>query len=184
MTWWQKVLCECHYGPALLTFWFQTDLGREHSASHLKIQAGKTEAFHFSHHSHELITLYDRPIFMIWLVKIWQVSSCRKFKHLLETCLLWQLKLTEFFVNLWCFLLSFSTGCIKWNTAAINILLLFMAGLFIEFLVGKCAGCQSWKSDFGCIAFVFTLLDAGWKVPQAILALLYSFQELHLEWQA
>ena len=51
-----------------------------------------------------------------------------------------------------------------------------MAGLFIEFLVGKCAGCQSWKSDFGCIAFVFTLLDAGWKVPQAILALLYSFQ--------
>ena len=28
----------------------------------------------------------------------------------------------------------------------------------------------------------FTLLDAGWKVPQAILALLDSFQELHLEW--
>ena len=33
------------------------------SASHLKIQAGKTEAFHFSHHRHALITLYDRPIF-------------------------------------------------------------------------------------------------------------------------
>ena len=30
----------------------------------------------------------------------------------------------------------------------------------------------------------FTLLDAGWKVPQAILALLDSFQELHLEWWA
>ena len=29
MTWWQKVLCLCHYGHALLTFWFQTDLGRE-----------------------------------------------------------------------------------------------------------------------------------------------------------
>ena len=28
----------------------------------------------------------------------------------------------------------------------------------------------------------FTLLDAGWKVPEAILALLDSFQELHLEW--
>ena len=28
----------------------------------------------------------------------------------------------------------------------------------------------------------FTLLDTGWKVPQAILALLNSFQELHLEW--
>ena len=40
------------------TFWFQTDLGLENSASHLKIQAGKTEAFHFSHHSHTLVTLY------------------------------------------------------------------------------------------------------------------------------
>ena len=28
----------------------------------------------------------------------------------------------------------------------------------------------------------FTLLDAGWKVLQALLALLGSFQELHLEW--
>ena len=38
----------CHYGPALLRFWFQTDLGRENSASFLKIQAGKT----FSYHGH------------------------------------------------------------------------------------------------------------------------------------
>ena len=89
----------------------------------------------------------------------------------------------EFFVNLWCFLPSFPTGCIKWNTAAINSLLLFMAGLFIEFFVGKCAACQSWKSDFGWHRFrFFTLLDAGWKVPEAILALLDSFRELHLEW--
>ena len=26
---------------------------------------GKTEAFHFSHNSHALITFYDRPIFML-----------------------------------------------------------------------------------------------------------------------
>ena len=44
-----------------------------------------------------------RPIFMLWLVKIWQVSSCGKFMQHLETCLLWQLKLTKFCVNLWCF---------------------------------------------------------------------------------
>ena len=122
---------------------------------------GKTEASHFSHHSHALITLYDRPIFMLWLVKIWQVSSRGKFIQHLEPCLLWQLKLTEFDVNLWCFLLSFSTGCLKWNTAAISSLLWFMTGLFIEFLVGKCAGCQSWKSDFGCIVFVFHLAGCG-----------------------
>ena len=29
-----------------------------------------------------------RPIFMLWLVKIWQLSSCGKFMQRLETCLL------------------------------------------------------------------------------------------------
>ena len=54
-----NMLCLCHYGPALLTFLFQSDIGRENSASCLKIQAGKTDAFHFSHHGHA-----PRPIFM------------------------------------------------------------------------------------------------------------------------
>ena len=66
------------------------------------LQAGKTVAFDFSHLwspvGHAL-----HPIFMLWLVKIWQLSSCGKFMQHLETCLLWQLKLTEFCVNLWCF---------------------------------------------------------------------------------
>ena len=56
----------------------------------------------------------------------------------------------ELCVILWCFYLSVSTGCTEWNTATFKILLLFMAGLFIGFLVEKCAACQSdWKSDFG-----------------------------------
>ena len=66
MTWWQKVLFVCHYGPALLTFWFQNDLGRENSASYLKIQAGKTDAFHLSHHSHLLVTLYVHFLCSDW----------------------------------------------------------------------------------------------------------------------
>ena len=43
-----------------------------------------------------------RPIFMLWLVKICQVSTCGKVVQHLESCLLWQLvlKLTEFCVNL------------------------------------------------------------------------------------
>ena len=45
------MLCLCHYGPALLRFWVQTDLGRENSASFLKIQEGKT----FSYHSHAFV---------------------------------------------------------------------------------------------------------------------------------
>ena len=44
-----------------------------------------------------------RPIFMLWLVKIWEESSCGKFMQHLESCLLWPLKLTEFCANLWCF---------------------------------------------------------------------------------
>ena len=66
------------------------------------LQAGKTVAFGFFSQwwrvGHAL-----RPFFMLWLVKIWQVSSCGKFTQHLESCLLWQLKLTEFCVNLWCF---------------------------------------------------------------------------------
>ena len=46
---------------------------------------------------------------MLWLVKIWQVSSCGKFIQHLESCLLWQLKLTDLCVNLWLFKLSFSS---------------------------------------------------------------------------
>ena len=43
-----NMLCLCHCGPVLLRFWFQTDLGRENSASFLKILAAKT----FSYHGH------------------------------------------------------------------------------------------------------------------------------------
>ena len=69
------MLCLCHYGPALLTFWFQTDLGRENSASYLKIQAGKTDAFHFSHHSHALVT----PVLLVtdqW--PVWMTLTCHQ----------------------------------------------------------------------------------------------------------
>ena len=59
-------MCLCHYGPTLLTFWFQTDLGRENSASYLKMQAGKTDAFHFSHHSHALVTLHVQVLCYNW----------------------------------------------------------------------------------------------------------------------
>ena len=54
--------CLCHYGPALLRFWFQTYLGHENSASYLKIQAGKT----FSYHGHALIALYVQFLWPDW----------------------------------------------------------------------------------------------------------------------
>ena len=48
------MLCLCHYGPTLLRFWFQINLGRENPAGYLEIQAGKT----FSYQGHALVTLY------------------------------------------------------------------------------------------------------------------------------
>ena len=36
-----NMLCLCRYGPALLGFWFQTDLGRENSASFFKSTGGE-----------------------------------------------------------------------------------------------------------------------------------------------
>ena len=61
-----NMLCLCHYGPAPLTIWFKTDLGRENSASYLKIQAGKTDAFYFSNHSHALVTFYVQFLCSDW----------------------------------------------------------------------------------------------------------------------
>ena len=57
-----NMLCLCHYGPALLIFWFQTDLGRKNSVSYLKIQAGET----FSYHSLTLVTLYVQFLCSDW----------------------------------------------------------------------------------------------------------------------
>ena len=53
-----NTLCLCNYGPALLRFCFQTDLGRKNSASYLKIQSGKT--------FFTTVTLYVRLLCSDW----------------------------------------------------------------------------------------------------------------------
>ena len=91
--------CLCHYGPALSRFWFQTDLRSENSATFLKIKAGKT----FSYHGHALVTLYVQFLYSDWSKFDRWVHADKTILQHLESCLLWQLKLTEFCVNLWCF---------------------------------------------------------------------------------
>ena len=86
-----NVLCLCDNRPALLEFWFQTDLRRENSASFFKGTGGEDLFLPLSRVGHAL-----RPIFILWLVKIWQVSSCEKIMQDLENCLLSQLKLKSF----------------------------------------------------------------------------------------
>ena len=86
----------------------------------LHLQAGKVIAFDFSH-CHALITLYvqflcsdwskfDRWVYAENFCSVWKLAY-------------WYLELREFCVILWCFKLSFSTWCTKWNTAAIKIVL-------------------------------------------------------------
>ena len=103
------MLCLRHYGPTLLKSWFQL-----------------TDAFHFSHDSHALVTQHAQFLCSDW----------SKFD--------------------------------RWVHAE------------------KCIACQSRKSDFGWHPFRFSpcLMSKGVEKSQAILALLDSFQELHVEWQA
>ena len=56
------MLCLCHFGPALLGFWFQTDLGRENSSSFFKGTGGED----LSYHGHALVTLYVQFLYFDW----------------------------------------------------------------------------------------------------------------------
>ena len=69
-----------------------------------------------------------------------------------------------FLVNLWCFYLSFSTGCIKWNTAAIRQSVIH--GWFVYWIFGwEMRRLSKSEIRFRMASFsFFTLLDAGWKV--------------------
>ena len=109
-------MCLC---AAKLKFWIQTDLGCENSSSYYR--KGRPVAFNFSQWSRIGHAL--RPIFMLRLVKIRQVSSCRKFMQHLETCFLWQLKLTEFSF-LWMYNMKFGNFllgfCLR-NTSLVKV---------------------------------------------------------------
>ena len=67
------------------------------------LQAGKTCQLLLTFFTK--VTRWSRPTsnFYALIGQNLTVSSCGKFMQHLETCLLWQLKLTEFCVNLWCF---------------------------------------------------------------------------------
>ena len=145
------MLCLCHYGPALLRFWFQTDLRRKNSASFFKIQAGKT----FSYHGDALVTLYIQFLCSGW-------SKFDGWVHAENLCNIFKVSLAAEADRVLCQLVmflttSFSTGCTKWNAADIKSLLLFMADLFIGFLVRNAF--LSVKIRMAPFSF-FTLLNA------------------------
>ena len=126
------------------------------------LQAGKTVAFSFFSNFYALIGQNFKGEFMR---KIYAAS--------------WNLcTLTAEADRVLCQLVMFLTVCFwctKWNSAAIKSTLLFMASLFIGFLLEKYVGCQSRKSDFGWHRFRFSPCLTRIKrveKSEAILALL------------
>ena len=65
---------------AQLKCWFQTDLVRENSASYYR------QGCFWLCSPRSRVGHARRPIFMLWLVEIRQVSSCGKFMQHLESC--------------------------------------------------------------------------------------------------
>ena len=136
-------------------------------------------AFDFSHQSHALVTLYVQFLCSDWSKFdrwVYAENLCSILKLAYFDSWSWQ----SFFVNLWCFKLSFSAECTKWNSATIKSLLLFIAGWFIGFLVEKYVARQSRKSDLGWHRFRFSpcLMCKRVEKSEAILALLDSFQSI------
>ena len=83
------------------------------------------------------------------------------------------------------FLTVISTGCTKRNSGAIRSVLLFMASFLLGFSLRNLSLVKlSRKSDFRWHSFRPSPCFMRKKVEksEAILALLYRFQELHLEW--
>ena len=161
---------------ALLKFWFQTDLGNENSTGFYILLTFPTTVTRWSRSTSNFCALIGQNLTGEIMRKIY-AASWNLFTLTAEADrVLFQLVifLTVFF----------STGCTKWNTAAIKNLLFFMASLFIGFLIERCVACQSPKSDFGWHRSRFSpcLMRKKVQKSQAILALLDSFQKLHLEW--
>ena len=109
------------------------------------LQVGKEATFD------SLWSLVDHalcPIFMLWLVKILQVSSYEKFAQRLETCLLIA-KADRVLCHLVMFL-----------AAAFKIVLLFMAGFFIGLRLSKSLEIRFQRH---CVHKSLNELE-GWKV--------------------
>ena len=170
------MLCLC---AAQLKFWFQTDLGRENSASYYRqgrqlLLTLLTMVTRWSRSTSNFYALIGQNLTGEFMRKIYAAS--------------WNLfTLTAEADRVLCQLVMFLTVFFHWmykmkyscyqESSVIH-------GWFVYWVFGWEMLLLS-KSEirFRMTSFsFFTLLDAGWKVPQAILALLDGFQELHLEW--
>ena len=131
------------YFAAQLKFWFQTDLGRENSASYYR-QGGQSPLTFLA-----MITRCSRSSSNFYALIGQNLSGEFMRKIYAASWILFTLtaEADRVLCQLVIFLTVFSTGCTKWNSAAIRSLLLFKASLFVGYLVAKFATGQSRISD-------------------------------------
>ena len=141
------MLCLC---AAQAKFWFQTDLGRENSASCYRQERQLLLTFL------PMVTRWSRSTFNFYALIGQNLAGEFMRKIYAASWILFALAAEA--DRVLCQLVMFLTFFFhwihtKWNSAAIRGLLLFMASLFIGFLVEKCVACQRRKSDFGWYRF-------------------------------
>ena len=142
--------------------------------SYLKIQAGKT----FSYQGHVLVTLY------VWFL----CSDWSKFDgwvHAENLCSILKLVLAAEADRVLCQLFNCLFPLDVQNEIQLLSRVFSYSWLvcLLFFLVERCVACRSRKSDFRwhCFRFSPCLMHKRVQKSQAILALLDSFQGLHLE---
>ena len=146
--------CLCHYGPALLRFWFQTYLGHENSASCLKYRRERpflTMVTRWSRSTSNFYALIGQNLTGEFMRKIY-AASWNLFTLTAEA--------DRVLCQLVFFLMSFSNRCTKWNRAAIKSLLLH--GWFVYWVCGwEMSRLSKSEIGFRMASFsFFTLLDA------------------------
>ena len=122
---------------------------RTRKFSHL-LQAGKTVAFDFSHHSHSLVTLYVQFLCSDW-------SKFDRWAHAENLCSIlnlvyfdsWSCQLVMFLTVFFHWMYKMKFSCYQESSV--------IHGLFIEFLVEKYVAYQSRKFDLWWHRFRFHL---------------------------
>ena len=170
------MLCLC---AAQLKFWFQTDLGRENSASYYRqgrqlLLTLLTMVTRWSRSTSNFYALIGQNLTGEFMWKIY-AASWNLFTLTAEAdivlCHL-VMFLTVFFH--WMYKMKYS--CYQESSVIHGWFVYWIFGWEMRFLSKSEIRFQMTSFSF------FTLLDAGWRIPRAILALLDSFQELYLEW--
>ena len=132
-----NMLCLCQYSPALLRFWFQTDLRRKNSASFFKMQAGRlslTMVTCWSRSTSNCYALIGSNLTGEFMRRIY-AASWKLFTLTAEA----DRVLSQFVM----FLTVFFHWMYKMKYSCYQESSLIVAGLFIVFLVEKCVACQS-----------------------------------------